>query len=100
MKSFIQFLSLLPKFPNLCVWQQKSWFFNKELVQVSLDWLLLPPVVEDGVLLGHLPLLVLQIVPAENGQSDDQCCGYGQKHNKERAEIVCKKAKNMYVGQI
>ena len=38
----------------------------------------------------------LHVVPVENGQGDDQCCGYGRKHNKERAEIVCKNA-NKYV---
>ena len=57
-------------------------------------------VVEDGVLLGHLPLLVLNIVPVQDGQGDDQCSGHGKKCKEERAEIVRENAENMYVGQI
>ena len=42
------------------------WLTNVQLIQVSLSWFVLPPVIEDGVLLGHLPLGVLHIVQVED----------------------------------
>ncbi len=40
---------------------------------------LLVPVVEDDHLLTHLPLIVLHVIPVEDGQGDDQGGGDGQE---------------------
>ena len=63
------------------------WLFNVQLIQVSLGWFVLPPVIEDGVLLGHLPLVVLHIVPVEDGQGDGQGAGDDQEGHKDWADV-------------
>ena len=48
---------------------------------------MLPPVVEDGLLLGHLPLVVLHIVPVENAEGDGQRGGDDQNGHQDRADV-------------
>ena len=48
---------------------------------------MLPPVIEDDVLLGHLPLCVLHIVPVEDGQGDGQGGGDDQEGHQDRADV-------------
>ena len=54
---------------------------------------MLPPVVEDGLLLGHLPLLVLHIVPVEDGEGDGEGGGDGQEGHKDRTNVGGNEAK-------
>ena len=42
------------------------------LVKFSLKGFLLPPVVKNSKLLGHLPLVVLDIVYVKDGEGDGQ----------------------------
>ena len=60
---------------------------NVQLIQVSLSWLVLPPVIEDGVLLGHLPLGVLHIVQVEDDQGDGQGGGNDQEGHQDWADV-------------
>ena len=61
--------------------------YNVQLIQVSLRWFVLTPVIEDGVLLGHLPLGILHIVPVEDGQGDGQGGGDDQEGHQDRADV-------------
>ena len=62
----------------------KAIFFNNflhlQLVQILLGWLVLPPVVENGILLRHLPLHALPIVHVE----DDEGGGQGGQYHQQR----------------
>ena len=48
---------------------------------------MLPPVVEDCLFLGHLPLGVLHIVMVEDGESDGQGGGDDQEGHQGRADV-------------
>ena len=56
---------------------------------------MLPPVVEDSLLLGQLPLVVFQIVPVEDGDGDGQGGGDGQQGHQHRADVRCEKTENI-----
>ena len=48
---------------------------------------MLPPVVENCLFLGHLPLGVLHIVMVEDGKSDGQGGGNDQEGHQVRADV-------------
>ena len=48
---------------------------------------MLPPVVENSVLLVHLPLVVLHIVEVEDGEGDGKGGRDGQEGHEDRADI-------------
>ena len=48
---------------------------------------MLPPVVENCLFLGHLPLGVLHIVMVQNGKSDGQGGGDDQEGHQGRADV-------------
>ena len=49
--------------------------------------LMLPPVVEDGVFLGLLPLGVLHIVHVEYAEGDGQCGEDDQQRHRDREDV-------------
>ena len=55
---------------------------------------MLPPVVEDVLLLGHLPLVVLHIVPVENAEGDGQRGGDHQHGHQDRADVRREETEN------
>ena len=48
---------------------------------------MLAPVVENCLILGHLPLGVLHIVMVEDGKSDGQGGGNDQEGHQDRADV-------------
>ena len=48
---------------------------------------MLPPVVENGLFLGHLSLGVLHIVMVEDGKGDGQGGGDDQEGHQHRADV-------------
>ena len=53
--------------------------------------------IKDNHLLADLPLVVLHVVPVQDGQRHHQGGGDGQKGDKDRTEISRQKTENNYL---
>ena len=63
-------------------------FLNIQFLKVRLHRLPLAPVIEDDHLLAELPLVVLHVVPVQDGESHYEGGGYGQ-HRDHHWTHVC-----------